>query len=410
MEERTYSFSFKGRDAKIADIGRDLNVATVLEGSVRTAGDRVRINAQLIDVAHGFELWSDSYDRELTDILQVQDEIAGAVARALQVTLLGEKTARREVSPEAYNAYLQGKYFANRLGEETLNSAITHYERALSIEHEWAEAWVGLAMALQWGARFDHIPVVEGFAQARFAVEQALRHDPDLAAAHAALGWIRWSWDFDFAGAGAAYRRALQLEPGNLDAINGSAHLARCLGDYDEAVALSRRAVELDPLNPNIHMYLAEHLLLMGRYAEAISAIQQTLRLNPDQVAGHWGHCWILLELDRPEEALVAIEKEVAPFFRLYGRILAQLELGRREEADAGLQQMIEEHAEYGALNIAFVYARRGEPDLAFEWLELAYEQRDTGLPYIKSILEKDLGSDPRWKPYLKKIGFPDSG
>jgi len=405
---RTSSFSFKDKDVKIADIGRELKVATVLEGSVRKAGDRVRITAQLIGVTDGFQLWSETYDRELEDIFEVQNDIAGSVARALQVTLLGTESASRQIDPDAYNAYLQGKFFADRLGEESLRAAVGHYEQALEIEPDWAEAWVGLAVAESRRADFGYVQFEEGYVAARSAAEQAVRLDPDLATAHAVAGWIKLSYDWDWVGADAAYRRALKLEPGNAAALGGAAHLARTLGRYDEAVALSRREVELDPLSPWAHLFLGEHALLAGRFDEATVALEKTLKLNPSQTAAHWSLCWNLLEQSRPEEALVEIEHEVDPFFRLHGRVLIYQTLGRESEAESALQQLIEGYADIGAFQIATGYAYRDELDKAFEWLERAYDQHDTGLPGIKSVLASRLQNDPRWKPLLDKIGLPE--
>jgi tetratricopeptide (TPR) repeat protein len=405
---RTSSFSFKGTDVTIADIGGELNVATVLEGSVRKTGDRVRITTQLIGVADGFQLWSETYDRELEDIFEVQNDIAGSVARALQVTLLGAESASRHIHPDAYNAYLQGKFFADRFSEEDLRAAVGHFEQALEIQPDWAEAWVGLAMAESRRADWGYVQLDEGYGRALAAAERAVRLDPDLATAHAVAGWIKQNYDWDWAGADAAFRRALKLEPGNAAALDGAAHLARTLGLYDKAVALSRRVVELDPLSPFAHLFLGEHALLAGRFDEATAALEKTLKLNPSQTAAHWVLCWTLLEQSRPEDALVEIEREVDPFFRLHGRVLAHQMLGQEEEAESALQQLIEEYADTGAFQVAIGYAYREDSDEAFAWLERAYDQRDTGLPFIKSALASRLQNDPRWKPFMEKMGLPE--
>lgn len=264
---RTSSFQFKGKNEDLRVIGQRLNVATVLEGSVRKQGQRVRISAQLIQVSDGFHLWSEAYDRDLTDIFAVQEEIARSVAGSLRVTLLGEKPpSAQATSVEAYNAYLQGKYFYGQSSyrpdyEQRLGKAIAYYEQAIKLDPNYAPSWAALAWALEARARVggdpDPLEMEKDFSKGREAAERALALDPNLAAAYTAMGSIKQYYDWDWAGADACYQRALVLEPGNADIIGSTASLAATLNRFEEAMRLSRRAVELDPLQAGAHFDLA---------------------------------------------------------------------------------------------------------------------------------------------------------
>ena len=221
---RTSSSQFKGKNEDLRTVGEKLNVGAILEGSVRKQGSRVRITAQLIKIGDGFHLWSETYDRELKDVFAVQDEIARSVAGSLKVTLLGGKTAvppAQGTNAEAYNAYLQGRYFVERRSKENLEKAIGYYEQAIKLDSGYAPAWSGLAGASSKQAGRGYLPVEEGYRKAREAAERALALDANLAVAHAAVGWIKMGHDWDWAGADASYQRALALEPGNAE-LSGS--------------------------------------------------------------------------------------------------------------------------------------------------------------------------------------------
>ncbi len=287
---RTSSFQFKGKNEDPRVIGQKLGVTTLLEGSVRKAGNHVRITAQLVKVADGFHLWSETYDRELTDIFAVQDEIARSVSRALKVKLLGKNRsppASRGSNAEAYNLYLQGKYFFARRTNEDLKKAIAYYEQALRLDPAYALAWVGLAEAHIFESGQGDVPVHEGFRKSRVEVEKALTLDPNLAEAHLALGAIRMAYDWDWSGAEAAYDRALELEPGNATVVRGAASLAATLGRFDAAIDLTRHRVELDPLSVGSHFGLGIYAWYAGRLDEAEAAFRKVLELNPDYPLAH---------------------------------------------------------------------------------------------------------------------------
>lgn len=407
---RTSSFRFKGKTGDIADIGKQLNVGTILEGSVRKAGRHVRITAQLVKVADGFHLWSETYDRELNDIFSVQDDIARAVSSALRPKLLGKNVPPAAASgdPEAYNLYLQGKYFFERRTREDLAKAVSYYEQALKLDPGYARAWSGLSVARRYQANYGYIPRTEGYRRARREVDKALELDPNLAEAHNWLGWMLCLHDRDWPGADAAFKRALELEPGNATVVRGAASLAGTLGRFEESARLSRRSVELDPLSTAAHNNLGLDAWRAGRLDEADAAFRRALELNPAYPVAHMAIARVHLARSNPAAALQEMEQEKEPGWRRYGLALTYHALGRNKEADAVLGEVLEKDKETSAFQIAEIYAFRGETAKAFEWLERAYTQRDGGLADIKGDpLLRSLQGDPRYTAFLKKMNLP---
>ena len=375
---RTSSFQFKGKTEDLRMVGEKLNVGTILQGSVRKEGSRVRITVQLIKVEDGFHLWSETYDRELSDILAVRDEIAHSVAGAL----LPRK--------------------------ENLEKAVGYYEQAIKLDSGYAPAWVGLAAARSNQADRGYLPVEEGYRKAREAAERALALDANLAEAHAAMGDIKMSYDWDWAGADASFQRALALEPGNAKFVRNAAMLAKTLGRFEEAMAQDRRAVELDPLSVPAHNTLGLAAYCAGRPKEAVAALKKAMELNPEFPNAHALLGEVYLAQAHPQEALAEMEREPEPAIRLQGQALAYRALGRKKESDAALAELIAKYQADAAFQIAEVYAFRGEADRAFEWLERAYAQRDGGLPDMKGDpLLKSLERDPRYAAFLKKMRLP---
>jgi TolB-like protein/class 3 adenylate cyclase/Flp pilus assembly protein TadD len=408
---RTSSFQFKGKNEDLRTVGEKLNVGAILEGSVRRQGSRVRITAQLIKVGDGFHLWSETYDREMNDIFAVQDEIARSVAGSLKVALLGKKTAipsAQGTNAEAYNAYLQGEYFLKRHGKENLEKSLGYYEQAINLDPGYAPAWVGLAAARSDQADRGYLPVEEGYRKAREAAERALALDANLAEAHAAMGGIKMSYDWDWAGADASFQRALALEPGNAKFVRNAGQLAKTLGRFDEALAQDRRAVELDPLSVPAHNTLGFAAYYAGRRDEAAAALKKAIELNPEFPNSHALLGQVYLAQAHPQQALAEMEREPEPAVRLQGQALAYYALGRKKESDAALAELIAKYQAEAAVQIAEVYAFRGEADRAFEWLERAYSQRDSGLAEMKGDpLLKSLERDPRYAAFLKKMRLP---
>ena len=255
---RTSAFKFKGEKINVQEVAQKLNVAHVLEGSVRKSGNKVRITAQLVKAADGYHLWSETYDRTLDDIFVVQDEIAGAVVKALQVTLLGTALATRSKPQdlEAYNLALQGRYFVIRPSQENLERSIEYFRQSLERDPGYAPAWEGLSRAYTGQADWGFVPVAEGYRRAREAAEKALALDPQLVDAHLTMGWIHSSYDWDWAAADASFRRALELEPGNARALMHFGIQATVFGRWDEAIDALNKAIERDPLAPSRYVSL----------------------------------------------------------------------------------------------------------------------------------------------------------
>lgn len=425
VASRTSAFSFKGLTVDIPTIALKLNVATVLEGSVRKSGTRVRVTAQLVHVATDSRLWSDTYERELEDIFAVQDDIAKSVVEELRTTLLGATAtastlARAEAdveaaalgrsdNAEAYRLYLQGQFFRDHLAKESTARGIECYEAALKVDRKYALAWAGLSRAYSDAAGQNWIPREEGYRKARNAAQHALELHPDLAEAHSAMGWVLKSSEWDWKGADAAFRRALELAPGSTLAMNGAATLAGNLGRFDDAIALLRRASVLDPLNVALHRNLGLYCLAAGELVEAEVALKETVQLSPQ---GGLTYCWlslVYLAHGRTEEALSAVQREVNEIFHLLGLSVVQHALGNPSESSLALEQLIAQHGEDAAYQVAGAYAYRGDPDRAFEWLEKTYAQRDPGLIYMKmDPLLQSLHGEPRWLPFLTKMQLAD--
>ena len=408
---RTSSFQFKGKNEDLRVIGQKLNVACVLEGSLRKEGKRVRIRAQLISAYDGFHLWSETYERQLDDIFAVQEDIARSVAGALKVTLLGKNTAvssSQTKDAEAYNSYLQGRYFYGRRSKEDLERAVSYYAAAIQRDSSYAAAWAGLAEVHHRQADNGYIPVDEGYRMAREEVERALVLDENLAEAQAEMGWIKRAHDWDWEGADAAYQRALMLDPGNATALRGAAVLAFTMGRLDEAIESDHRAVRLDPLNIPTHHNLGLHAYYAGRLDEAADALKKALELNPDRPGTRNLLGRVYLAQSQPQQALNEMERETDPVWHLYGLSLAYQAVGRKTEADAALAKFINTYGETMAFQIAEVFAYRGEIDRTFEWLERAYTLHDSGMADIKGDpLLKSLERDPRYTAFLKKMRLP---
>jgi TolB-like protein/Flp pilus assembly protein TadD/predicted Ser/Thr protein kinase len=407
---RTSSFQFKGKTEDLRAVGEKLNVGTILEGSVRKQGERVRITAQLIKAADGFHLWSETYDRELTDIFAVQAEIARAVVSSLEIALVGTPASapRPARNVEAYNAALQGRHFRNLRGRENLEKAVTYFEQALKLDPDYAAAWAGLSAARTAQADAGYIRVDEGYRQARTAVERALTLDPTLAEAHSAMSWIKSTYDWDWASADTSMQRALALDPEGTQTLRRAAILAGSLGRFEEALELARRATSVDPLSPNSWLTLSNTAARNGKLEEALAAATKGLELRPGSPSFHARRGMVYLAQKKLQEALTEFQREVEPLWQLQGLAVAYHALGRKQEADRALAELVEKFATDAAFQVSQVHAYHGETDRAFEWLERAYAQRDGGLADIKGdFLLKSLERDPRYVAFLKKMRLP---
>ncbi len=403
---RTSSFSFKDQNLEIPQIAERLNVAHVLEGSVRKAGNQVRITAQLVQGMDGYHLWSETYDRTLDNIFDIQDEIAAAVVDELRVKLLGTTAVAAETDPEAYALYLQARQLGRQNSEESLERSNALYQRVLELDPNYAAAWDGLATNYVQQASVGLRPAQEGFGLAREAANKALEIDPEFAGAHANLGQIAAAGRRDLAAAARHVQRALELEPGNIEILRTAASLYRVLGRLEKAIEVCNYTVKLDPVNNNAHYTLG----LMHRYAgnldEAMKAFQAALGLSPDRVGVHTLIAESLMLRGEGEAALEAIQQEES-VWRMIGLPMIYHALGREADSDAALAELIDTHSQEAAYNIAYIVAFRGETDRAFEWLERAIEYDDPGLGDlpIESLFE-NIHDDPRWLPLLERLGM----
>jgi TolB-like protein/tetratricopeptide (TPR) repeat protein len=422
---RTASFRFKATKEDLATIGRLLNVATILDGSVRKAGDRVRISVQLVEIASGDHLWSETYDRTLNDIFAVQDDIAGSVVKELRATLLGEppesgesaalraevaRTARgRGTNAEAYRLFLQGRHFADRGTREDVAKAIGHLREAVRLDPEFALAWAELGAAYGTEAGRGWVPVEEGYGRDRAAVEHALVLEPDLAEGHARLGRIQFAHEWDWKGAERSFRRARELAPGDPVVLGAAGVLAQIQGRFEEAIDLVSVALEHDPLRSGSYTILGLTLYAAGRLSEAERAYRTALELAPQRGAVHAYVSLVLLAQGRGDEARSEAMGEQDEAYRLWAVSIIEHAAGRAVESDDALRSLVEKYADDCAYQIAEVCGARGEVDAAFAWLERAYEQRDGGLSEMKiSPSLRSLHGDPRWGAFLKKMGLED--
>ncbi|MGE5842652.1 MAG: tetratricopeptide repeat protein, partial [Deltaproteobacteria bacterium] len=403
---RTTMQQYKETKKSVPEIGAELHADAVLEGSVRRAGKRIRITAQLIDAHSDDHLWAENYDRDIQDVFEVQTEIAQKIAGSLQATLSpAEKHGLAhpaKTSPEAYNAYLQGRYFLARRTRENVEKAIAYFEQALRLDSTYARAWVELSRAHSTQADAGYVSLDNGYRMARIEVERALRLDPNLAETHGRLGWIKLTYDWDWTGADAAFRRALELEPGNASVVHGAAALAGSLGRFEEAMRLGRRVIELDPLLSAPHFNLGLYAYYAGRWAEAESAFRGVLVLNPQYPAAHVFLGCLYLVQSKPEQGLAEMQKEPEPAWRMFGFPLAYSAMGMKKEADSALVEFIKVCQNESAYQIAEIYAFRAEPDSAFQWLDRAYRQRDGGLSDMKGDpLLRGIMKDPRYAEFM---------
>jgi len=408
---RTSVMRYKHGNEPLDQIGRELSVQYVLENSLRQSGNHLRLTAQLIQVKDQTHLWSHDYDYPAKDILNVEDDVAKAVGREIQLRLTSEQQAglsrSRPVNPEAFDAYLKGYYFFQRNTNKDTDMAGKYYERAIQLDPSYALAWVGLSRVRNWQVNISLIPAEEGHRIAREAVERALALNPNLAEAHAQMGRIKQQADFDWAGADASFQRAIVLDPGNPEHVAMAACSRALFGRFDEALQLARRAVDLDPLSPSSWECLSAIEHYAGQLDQAAAAGRKALELSPDAWPGAILLTQIYVMQGRPHDALAEIGQVRYDAFHPFLYSIVYYALGRKKESDAALSEFIAKKPS-AAFLIAKVYAFRNQSDEAFEWLDRAYAQRDTGLLETKvDPLLKSLHGDPRFAVFLKKLHMP---
>jgi len=406
---RTSAFHFKRKDTPIAEIARQLGVAYVVEGSVRKAGERVRITAQLIKAADGFHVWSDTFTRDLKDIFAVQDEIAALVAENLSLKLSAAAHAAREVNPAAYRLFLEGRTAFNREGLEDPLKAVASYKESLAIDPGSALTWAWLSLAYGLAAGSGTNEVDAGNQRAREAAQRAIELDPGLAKGHVALAFVLLLYDWDWARAEATLERALVLAPGEVEAVSLLAHLAGCTGRLDRAIALSRQAAELDPFNYFSGYTVVRSLSYARRFAEMEKAAEHVIALNPMGTRSRSFLSMARLLQGRADAAAHAAEEMPVGWARYTALACARHAQGRPADSEAELEALKAKHGVHAAYQVAQVYAFRGEVDEAFAWLETGYRQRDSGMGLVKSDpLLQNLHADARWQPLLQKMKLAD--
>jgi TolB-like protein/Tfp pilus assembly protein PilF len=400
---RTSSFSFKGRAVSAATIARELNVAHLLEGSVRKAGTRIRITAKLVRAADSSQVWSQSFDRDLSDIFAVQDEIAAAVARELEIKLLGGAAPKsRPTDPQAYTHYLQGRHFYEFESASGFEQAIEALGAAIEIDPGFGPAWTVLG-AVYWGqANHGLIEYRDGIRNARAASEKALALDANQAEPLSLLGMLDLIENRSVEPAMQRIERALQLEPHNQRVLARAARMAIWRGRVDEAVRYGEQALRWDPLSPNAHAGLSLTYYHAGRLDEAEAMRRKVLALSPSWLTGYLNLGRILLARNQPEAALAVMQQETGPVYRYCGLALAYHAVGNTAESDAALEELKKLGRNDSAYQVAQVYAYRGELDAAFEWLQRAAELHDSGLIDVAlDPLLRNLHTDPRWNNFL---------
>jgi TolB-like protein/Tfp pilus assembly protein PilF len=401
---RTSSFSLKGKDMQISEVGEILKVAHVLEGSVRTAGDRIRVTAQLIQSDNGYHLWSETYDRTLNDIFAIQDEIAAKVVEQLKITLLDITPTVKETDPQAYALVLQARHMVWQRTKEAMESSVKLYQQALEIAPDYTAAWTGLAANYHEQAGNGLRPIHEGYRLAREAANRALAIDPDYAPAYAVLGNIAMIYDNDPVAAARLLGQALALEPASLDIIRQSANLVEILGRLDEAIALLEYVAARDPVNTEAHANLARSYRVAGDWDAAIASYQTSLALSPGRIGSYNGIGESWLFKGDAQAALAAYAKEPDDEWRTKGQTMALFDLGRNAEFEEKFTELRERWGDQWPSEIAQVYAYTGNPDEAFAWLEKAVEQNEDGLfQQYYQPLNTPLHTDPRWAEFRQR-------
>jgi len=405
---RTSSFAFKGKQEDIREIGQKLGVGTLLEGSVRRSGNRVRITAQLVNTTDGFHLWSETYDRVLDDIFAVQDDIAKAVSTAMQVTLVGIVERNKKVNPESYALVLRAHQSVLQSTKESLAAAVELYQRAIALDPENARAWAGMATALAHQMVGGHTDYKEVYGRAKEAAQKALALDDSLPEAHGVMGFILTVLDLRLDEAGIAFRKAYSLAPNNSWIVCRLSFYEALFGRFDEALRLSKLAIELDPLNPAARYDRGRILAYADRLDEARDALSQALELSPDITPAHLFLGMVALLQEKFDEALSEMKKEKSAGFRNCGLAMVYHAMGEQQKSDRALADL-HANGERWRFSLAMVYAYREEYDKSFECLESSVALGSAGLPQAKvHPFLRNLHSDPRWPVFLKKIGLAD--
>ena len=404
---RASSFSFKGRNLGIREIGRQLGMDNLLEASVQVIGNRLRITPKIIKVNDGSQVWSSQYDRQMEDVFAIQDEIAREIVKALKITLLGEREAplikSYTANTEAYQIYLKGRFYWNKRTEEGMRKSIEYFEQAIEKDPSYALAYVGLADSYITLGQWLILPAKEAFPKAKEAALKALEIDNSLGEAHNSLATVKHSFDWDWKGAQIEHKRAIELSPSYATAHQWYGEFLTLLGRIDEGLKEIRRAQELDPLSLIINTVAGGWFCYFTRdYDRGIEQCKKTLEMDPDFVPARTYLCWNYLGKGMYEEAL----REAQKLNNEYAIAGVYAMMNRQEEARRLLANILK-HPQPNAATIARVYFRLGENEEGWKWLEKAYDERGYELIYLKVNAAFDsIRSDPRFQALLKKVGL----
>jgi tetratricopeptide (TPR) repeat protein len=407
---------YKGTDKSIPEVARELNVDGIMEGSVRRAGDRLRITAQLIRAATDMHLWAETYDRDLQDVMILQSEVACAIAREIKAVITPQEKRRlvaaRRVNPEAYDAYLKGRFHWYKLSREHYDIAEQYYRLALEKDPDYALAHAGIADV--WYTRGDSgiIPAREAHPKALAAILKALELDGSLADVHAALAAIRLG-EWDWSSCEQEYQRAIQLNPNYADAHFFYADYLFCMGRPQEALAEANRCLALDPLNFFFHGFFGWYLIYLSRYDEAIEQLNKALSMEPNFPAAHMGLWGAYFKKGMPEEAVA----EAKAFFSFLGdhEVAGALAVGYAEGGytramRSGAEKLSERAAlsHVPAVRVARLYAHAADREEALAWLRRAYDARELPMVHLNIAWDWEiLRSDPRFQALLREMKLP---
>jgi TolB-like protein/Flp pilus assembly protein TadD len=406
---RTSSFQFKGKTEDLRSIATLLGVAYVLEGSVRKSGDRLRVTAQLIDSRDGTQLFSQTYDRDLSDVLKMQDEIAIALVRALQIEVSARGIVSRPAlrNREAYTVYLQGRHAIDGTNQQSFEKALRDFQRALDLDPSFADAAAGIGAAYFNLGLFGFMPPNVAYEKSRQAADLALKLDPNLAYAHATLGSIHDRYDGNLADADRELKLARALAPNDAAVLFQSSGVLGHMGRSDDALKFLNASMERNPLFPGTHLTLGIGQLGAGRLSEAETSLRRVLELDSSHAYVHYLLGNVLLARRQPEAALAEYSKESVEAVRIGGSAMAYFAMGRKSDSDASLAQMVASMTDH-PFAIAEVYAFRGETDEAFKWLDRALVRKDPGFVLLRNPAFKKLEDDARYKRFLPKTQLPE--
>ena len=409
---RTSAFSFKDKNLDIPSIGKKLHVDLVVEGSVRKAGDNLRITVQLIKVSDGYHLWSKSYNRKLKDVFFIQEDISRTIMEELKIRLLAEEKTRLEKrntnNIEAYNQYLQGRYFWSKRTEEGLKKSLEHFQKAIDIDPQYALAYVGKADAYNLLTYWGFLVPTEAYPKAKILAEQALQIDDSLAEAYASLAFIQLDYDWDWPAAEASFKKALDLNPNYALTYHWYGAYLESKDQLEQSLEMRKKALALDPLSLQINSQIGYTLIIMDRLDEAEQYLKKSLEMAPNSSYTHQSlgqlyakRGWLDMALEEYQKAR-GIPWTAAFIGSTYAKT------GKKEKAREMIAQLIEQSKEkyVRPSAISAIYFALGEYEKAFDWLDVGFEERDPVMPWIRFVVpdEDGLRSHPRYRAILNKM------